>query len=102
MYINSTEAISGVPASWPGYVLGIGASGSKVLQMQEQLNRIAQNYPAIPQITPDGIYGSGTAEAVRKFQQIFKLPQTGEVDYSTWYEISDIFVGVTRIAEPGT
>lgn len=102
MYINSTEAISGVPASWPGYVLGIGASGSKVLQMQEQLNRIAQNYPAIPKITPDGIYGSGTAEAVRRFQQIFKLPQTGEVDYSTWYEISDIFVGVTRIAEPGT
>lgn len=102
MYINSTETISGVPASWPGYTLTIGSSGSKVLQMQEQLNRIAQNYPAIPKITPDGIFGSATAEAVRKFQQIFKLPQTGEVDYPTWYEISDIFVGVSRIAEPGT
>ncbi len=102
MYINSTDAVSGVPSSWPGYVLTIGASGNKVQQMQEQLNRISQNYPAIPKITPDGIYGNATAEAVKKFQQIFKLPQTGEVDYSTWYEISEIFVGVSRIAEPGT
>ena len=102
MYINSTEAISGVPSSWPGYVLTIGSSGSKVQQMQEQLNRIGQNYPAIPKITADGVYGNATSEAVKKFQQIFKLPQTGEVDYSTWYEISEIFVGVSRIAEPGT
>lgn len=102
MYINSTDAVSGVPSSWPGYVLTIGSSGSKVSQMQEQLNRIARNYPAIPTITPDGIYGPATAQAVRTFQKIFKLPQTGEVDYSTWYEISEIFVGVSRIAEPGT
>lgn len=100
MYINSTEAVSGVPASWPGYELGIGAYGDKVRQMQEQLNRIAQNYPAIPTIVPDGIYGPNTAEAVRTFQGIFDLPETGVVDFATWYEISDIFVGVSRIAEP--
>lgn len=100
MYINSTEAVSGVPASWPGYELGIGAYGDKVRQMQEQLNRIAQNYPAIPSIVPDGIYGPRTAEAVRIFQGIFDLPETGVVDFATWYEISDIFVGVSRIAEP--
>ena len=102
MYINSTEFISGVPASYPGYVLTIGASGQKVRQIQQQLNRIAQNYPLIPTIAVDGIYGAGTQEAVRVFQQIFKLPQTGTVDYPTWYEISDIYVGVSRIAEPGT
>lgn len=102
MYINSTDMISGVPSSYPGYVLSVGASGAKVRQMQQQLNRIAQNYPMIPTIAADGIYGPRTAEAVRKFQQIFKLPQTGTVDYATWYEISEIFVGVSRIAEPGT
>lgn len=102
MYINSTDYISGVPASYPGYTLTIGSSGPKVRQLQQQLNRIAQNYPLIPTIAVDGIYGAGTAEAVRVFQQIFKLPQTGDVDYPTWYEISDIFVGVSRIAEPGT
>lgn len=101
MYINSTDYVSGVPSSWPGYDLTIGSSGEKVRQMQEQLNRISQNYPAISRITPDGIFGPGTAEAVRTFQGIFNLPPTGIVDYPTWYEISDIFVGVSRIAEPG-
>ena len=72
------------------------------MQIQQQLNRIAQNYPAIPKITADGIYGSATANAVRTFQRIFNLGQTGIVDYPTWYKISEIYVGVSRISEPGT
>ena len=100
MYINTAELISGVPSSFPGYDLTIGSSGDKVRQMQTQLNRIARNYPAIPTITVDGIYGPATAEAVGTFQEIFDLPVTGIVDYATWYEISDIYVGVTRISEP--
>lgn len=100
MYINTATSISGVPSSWPGYNLSNGASGDKVRQIQQQLNRIAQNYPAIPTINADGIYGPATAEAVRTFQGIFNLPQTGVVDYSTWYSISNIYVGVSRIAEP--
>ena len=83
-----------------GYDLTIGSSGEKVRQLQQQLNRIARNYPAIPTLVPDGIYGPNTAEAVRMFQKIFHLPQTGIVDYPTWFEISDIYVGVTRISEP--
>lgn len=101
MYINTATAISGIPSSWPGYNLNIGASGDKVLQIQQQLNRIAQNYPAIPRVAEDGIYGSGTANSVRTFQGIFNLPQTGIVDYPTWYKISEVYVGVSRISEPG-
>lgn len=101
MYINTAVAVSGVPSSWPGYNLSTGASGDKVLQIQQQLNRIAQNFPAIPRITADGIYGSNTANAVRTFQRIFNLPQSGIVDYPTWYKISEIYVGVSRISEPG-
>ena len=100
MYINTSETIAGVPYSWPGYDLTIGSSGEKVRQLQRQLNRIAQNYPAIPKIDVDGIYGPKTVEAVRTFQNIFNLPKTGVTDYATWYEISNIYVGVTRIAEP--
>lgn len=99
MYINIAEDISGIPSSWPGYNLEIGSSGSKVLQMQEQLNKISTSYPAIPQIVADGIYGRNTANAVRIFQRTFGLPQTGVVDYPTWYKISEIYVGVSRIAE---
>ena len=101
MFINTAEAISGVPSSWPGENLNVGSRGQKVRQMQEQLNRIARNYPLIPTVTADGVYGSATAESVRVFQQVFDLPQTGIVDFATWYRISDIYVGVSRIAEPG-
>lgn len=101
MYINSAVSVSGVPASWPGYNLDIGASGGNVRTIQQQLNRIAQNYPAIPTVTVDGIYGRRTAEAVRTFQGIFGLPQSGIVDFPTWYSISNIYVAVSRIAEPG-
>lgn len=100
MYINTAESIAGVPSSWPGYNLTIGSSGEKVRQIQQQLNRIAQNYPAIPTITADGVFGSATAEAVKTFQGIFNLPANGIVDFPTWYSISNIYVGVSRIAEP--
>lgn len=99
MYINIAEEISGIPTSWPGYVLSQGSSGAKVKQMQEQLNVIAGAYPAIPKIVADGVYGPATAETVRVFQSVFGLPQTGTVDYRTWFKISEIYVGVSRIAE---
>ena len=99
MYINTAEEISGIPSSWPGENLTIGSRGEKVTQIQEQLNRIRENYNAIPYLNPDGIFGNRTAEAVRTFQRIFDMPQTGIVDYPTWYRISDMYVRLSRIAE---
>ncbi len=99
MYINTAQEISGIPASWPGYDLSVGSSGDKVRQMQEQLAVISGSYPAIPRVTADGVYGPATEAAVRKFQSVFGLPATGVVDYPTWYKISEIYVGVSRIAE---
>lgn len=99
MYINSAELVAGIPSSYPGYDLSIGSSGDAVVQIQEQLNRISQNYPAIPRVNVDGIFGQNTANAVRTFQRVFDLPQSGIVDYPTWYKISQIYVGVSKIAE---
>lgn len=101
IYINEAEQISGIPSSWPGFNLEIGSRGSKVKQIQEQLATIAEVYSSIPYISADGVYGERTQAAVRKFQQIFDLPQTGIIDFATWYKISQIYVGVTRIAELG-
>ncbi len=99
IYINTAEQIAGIPSSWPGYNLDIGATGQKVQQLQEQINVISTAYPAIPAITADGIYGEATANAVRIFQSVFGLPQTGITDFRTWYRISQIYVGVSGIAE---
>lgn len=99
LYIATAEEVAGVPASYPGYDLEIGSYGENVLIIQEQLNTISEAYPAIPRVAEDGIYGQGTAESVRTFQRIFHLPETGVVNYRTWYRISEIYVAVTRIAE---
>lgn len=99
VYIGTAEEVSGVPSSWPGTELTIGSRGDKVRQMQRQLNVISNAYPLVPKIAQDGVYGSKTAEAVKVFQKVFNLPQTGVVDFATWYKISEIYVGVSRIAE---
>lgn len=99
MYINTTSEVSGVPSSWPGYNLEEGATGDKVMQMQAQLNIIANGYPLIPKVAEDGVFGPQTKDAVMVFQGIFGLPKTGIVDLPTWYKISEIYVGVSRIAE---
>ena len=79
IYISTAEEISGIPTSWAGE-LSVGSEGKKVSQLQEHLNVIAGDYPAIPRVAVDGIYGPLTAEAVRTFQSIFGLPATGVVD----------------------
>ena len=100
LYINTADEIAGIPSSWPGTDLSVGSRGPKVRQMQMQLNRISDNFTLIPKISVDGIFGPATEEAVRVFQSVFDLPATGIVDFPTWYKISNVYVGVTRIAEP--
>lgn len=90
--------VSGVPVSFPGEVLQVGSTGKDVRTIQSQLNAISKGYPAIPKIKEDGIYNDATANSVKEFQRIFGLPQSGVVDFKTWYEISRVYVAVTKIA----
>lgn len=99
IYINTAPQVSGVPASWPGQNLNIGASGDNVRMIQEQLNAIGEAYSQIPRVAVTGQYNEQTADAVRAFQRIFNMPVTGIVDFPTWYRISGIYVAVTRMAE---
>ena len=99
MYINTADEISGIPSSWPGVTLEIGSRGEKVRTLQNQLNVISGAYPLIPKVAEDGQFGEATSEAVSVFQRIFDLPETGTVDFKTWYQISGIYVAVSRIAE---
>lgn len=99
IYINTAEEVSGIPLSWPGYTLDIGDSGTPVRTIQEQLSAIRRTYSNIPSLAIDGIYGEDTAAAVSRFQSIFDLPVTGEVDYRTWYKISQLYVALEKLAE---
>lgn len=86
--------------SYPGVPLRVGSAGNDVKIIQTELNRIGRNYPAIPKIEAEnGIFGTDTEAAVRKFQEIFSLSQTGEVDKSTWYSIKRYYAGVKGLAE---
>lgn len=98
--IVQNAPIEGITESYPGTPLQIGSTGPFVTVIQASLNRIGQNYPAIPKINPvDGIFGPETEEAVRQFQQIFSLTSDGIVGRATWYQIIRIYVAVLRLAE---
>lgn len=92
--------VQAVTETYPGTPLQPGTAGNGVQQIQLELNRIAQNYPAIPRIpATNGIFDNATEDAVRAFQQIFNLPVTGTVDKATWYKIKRYYVGVKQLGE---
>ncbi len=86
--------------AYPGYVNKLGSAGNPVQAIQRDLNRIRINYPAIPKIeTALGAYNKETEDAVKKFQEIFNLPITGEVDKATWYKIKYIYTSVKKLSD---
>ena len=92
--------IMGITSSYPGTPLRRGSSGPNVVVIQTSLNRIAQNYPAIPKLaTVDGIYGSRTEASVRAFQNVFGLETDGIVGKATWYALVRIYTAVTQLSE---
>lgn len=98
--IVENAPVAEIEESYPGVPLRIGDSGNNVKIIQTELNRIARNYPAIPKIAEEnGVFGVDTEAAVRKFQQIFELAPTGEVDKSTWYKIKQYYVGVKNLSD---
>ena len=104
-YGEDIELVTSAPIrsltnSYPGIPLRRGSSGEYVVVLQTMLNRIAQNYPAIPRIQPvDGIFGPKTQRAVLEFQRIFNLADDGVVGRQTWYKLVFLYVGVTRLSE---
>ncbi|KXL53211.1 putative peptidoglycan binding domain protein [Anaerotignum neopropionicum] len=98
VFLREAEKVDGIPMSFPGSTLAIGSSGESVRTIQEQLNAISNNYPLIPKLIEDGSYGERTAESVMVFQKVFNLPQTGTVNYPTWYKISDVYVAIQRLS----
>ena len=104
-YYGNVEIVNNAPiqgntSSYPGTPLRRGSSGPNVVVVQVELNRISQNYPAIPKLANvDGIYGSRTEAAVKAFQQIFGLTPDGIVGKATWYALVRLYTAVTALSE---
>ena len=98
--IVNDAPIMGITTSYPGTPLRRGSSGPYVVVIQVALNRISQNYPAIPKLASvDGIFGSRTEASVREFQRIFGLQPDGIVGKATWYALVRVYTAVTRLSE---
>lgn len=96
--IFENAPVGEINATYPGYVLELGEPGPQVEIIQNELNRISNNYPAIPKIEKvNGYFGIDTENAVKKFQEVFNLNVTGKVDYATWYKIKSIYNAVKRL-----
>lgn len=92
--------VRGITSSYPGTPLRRGSTGPNVVVIQVALNRIAQNYPAIPKVpAADGIFGARTEASIREFQRIFGLTPDGIVGPATWYELVRLYTAVTELAE---
>ncbi len=98
--IVENAPIADIGESYPDEPLKLGDYGNSVKIIQNQLNRITQNYPALPKISdPNGIFTLETQNSVREFQNIFDLSQTGEVDKPTWYKIKRYYTGVKGLSD---
>lgn len=96
--IVTAQEVEGIPQSFPGTPLRLGDSGEDVRRIQQWLNRIGQNYPAIGFVPATGVFDAATHAAVQTFQRIFNLTADGIVGSGTWYKIVQIYVSVTNLA----
>jgi len=97
--IVNDAPVQDITTSYPGTPLRLGSSGSNVATVQISLNRVSQNYPAIPKLRVDGIFGAQTEAAVRAFQRIFDLTPDGIVGRGTWYALVRAYVAVNALSE---
>ena len=104
-YGNDIDIITDAPVqnsspSAPPFPLRLGSTGDDVRTLQLRLNRISDNYPAIPKINPPlGVFSYDTEEAVKEFQRVFSLTPDGVVGNSTWYNILQIYSSVKRLSD---
>lgn len=104
-YYGDVEIVANAPvqdyvSSYPGTPLRRGSVGPNVVVIQTELNRISQNYPAIPKVSAvDGIFGAATENSVTAFQEIFNLTPDGVVGPATWYALVRLYTAVTSLSE---
>ena len=75
---------------YPGQVIEPGMTNNNVKTLQNLINKVAATDPDIPFVIADGIFGMGTQNAVRTFQQQYGLLVDGRVGPSTWQAMVNV------------
>lgn len=92
---GTTLGIGTVP---PNSILRQGSTGQDVITLQYLLNVISEYYPSVPDLSQDGIFGSGTRRSVIAFQQAMGLTPDGIVGPLTWDALYDAYQGINQNA----
>ncbi len=92
VYGREVFEIHGEP--YPGTPLKEGDSGDDVLRIQQQLNAISNENPDVSAVTPDGVFGSATLNAVKEFQQYYGLEADGIIGRQTWGAIQQTYLSL--------
>ncbi len=79
-----------------GKIIAQGDTGLAVLVIQSILLTLSQEFPNLPPVPITGNYDAETELAVRKFQEITGLPQTGTVDRVTWNMLAAVTAAELR------
>lgn len=108
-YLDLQNQLQGVfTEPFPGVTLRRGDVGPSVRVFKNYLSYIARIFFDIPPVAQNNVFDLRTQNAVREFQRIFSLPQTGQVDETTWNTIADVYrtvrLGQQRLSGqyPGT
>ena len=75
----------------PGQVFRLGEASPYLYLAQSMLIYLSGDHLAIPLAVHTGILDAETAAALRAFQVLAGLPQTGELDRNTWKNLSHQF-----------
>ena len=87
-----SEVENNLALPYPGIPLELGDAGDQVRALQTYLNYIARYEPSIPSLTPDGIFGEATQNAVIAFKKQFGLEdQSGVVGPTAWARIAEVY-----------
>ena len=68
----------------------INNSKANVMQLQKKLRSLSRftDDPALS-VAVDGAYDEGTRNAVKYFQSLYGIEETGVVDFVTWKTVDD-------------
>ena len=91
-YLEDRQEIERVPTQpYPGVVLRQGDTGPSVAVFKGYLSYLSRIFFDIPPVSQNNVFDRRTQNAVREFQRIFSLPQTGTVDERTWNTLADAY-----------